>query len=407
MTIMQYADPVYLLQELIRYRSVTPDEGGALSFLQKIAKTVGFTVDRPVFSDCHTPDVENLYAKYGVSSPCLMFAGHTDVVPPGDKAQWSHPAFSGNIVDGVLYGRGAVDMKGSIVCFLAALIRIFKKKPINGSISLLITGDEEGPAVNGTIKLLQWAAARGEAWDAALVGEPTCTESLGDTIKIGRRGSLSGVLRVNGIQGHVAYPHLAHNPLPNIITLLGVLVDQPLDTGSKHFQPSNLEIVNIDSGNKINNLIPAHVEAWFNIRFNDLWSPATLMAEIERRLDEATQAILKKNRIPVDYAITWMSNPAAVFLTKNDWLISTISNAILKITGQTPETSTAGGTSDARFIKDYCPVVEFGLVGKTMHKIDECVAVDDLEKLTMIYQSFIEQIFSNKENTVEGREGIV
>jgi len=393
---MQYTDPVFLLQQLIRCRSVAPDEDGALSFVQGCVEAMGFAVNRPVFSDHDIPDIENLYAKCGNTGPHLMFAGHTDVVPAGDETKWSHPPFAGDITDGVLYGRGAVDMKGSIACFLAALTQVIQKKPINGTVSLLITGDEEGLAINGTAKLLQWAAAKGETWDAALVGEPTCLNDLGDTIKTGRRGSLSGILTVNGRQGHVAYPHLADNPLPGIITLLTALIDKPLDNGSKNFQPSNLELTSIDSANKASNVIPAEVKARFNIRFNDLWSPETLMAEIERRLGEAAgiACTAVPGKTPVDYTITWLPNPAAVFLTCNDRIIRTISDAITKITGKKPGLSTSGGTSDARFIKDYCPVVEFGLVGQTMHKTDECVTVSDLEKLTAIYQHFIEQFFA-------------
>lgn len=393
---MQHTDPVFLLQHLLRCRSVTPDEGGALSFLQQCAEKMGFTVERPVFHDHDTPDVENFYAKYGNAGPHLMFAGHTDVVPAGDEARWRHAPFAGDLADGILYGRGAVDMKGGIACFLAALARIIQKKPINGTVSLLITGDEEGPAINGTAKLLQWAADKGEKWDAALVGEPTCPENLGDTIKTGRRGSLSGILTVQGRQGHVAYPQLASNPLPGIVTLLGALVSKPLDNGSDNFQPSNLELTSIDSANKASNVIPAEVKASFNIRFNDLWSVETLQAEIEQRLKKAAKTVcsLARDKTPLNYSIAWVPNPAAVFLTHNKRVIHAISDAIIKITGKKPELSTSGGTSDARFIKDYCPVVEFGLVGKTMHKTDECVAVDDLEKLTAIYQHFIEQFFA-------------
>jgi len=393
---MHYTDPVFFLQQLVRCRSVTPDEGGALSFLQDVTKTMGFVVDRPVFSDHATPDIENLYAKCGHKGPHLMFAGHSDVVSAGDEAKWRHPPFAGNISNGVLYGRGAVDMKGGIACFLAALARIMQKRPMNGTVSLLITGDEEGPAVNGTVKLLQWAAARGETWEAALVGEPTCLDSPGDTVKTGRRGSLSGILTVNGQQGHVAYPHQADNPLTGVITLLGALTGKALDNGSSNFQPSNLELTSIDSANKAHNVIPAETEVRFNIRFNDLWSPATLMAEIEQRLSEATKTarIMDPGRPSLNYTVAWLPNPAAAFLTRNDWLIRTISDAILDITDKKPKLSTSGGTSDARFMKDYCPVVEFGLVGKTMHKTDECVAVDELEKLTTIYQRFIERFFS-------------
>ncbi|RCL02344.1 MAG: succinyl-diaminopimelate desuccinylase [Candidatus Tokpelaia sp. JSC189] len=393
---MQYTDPVFLLQQLLRCRSVTPDESGSFSFLQECAEKMNFMVKRPVFHDYGTADVENFYAKCGNTGPHLMFAGHTDVVPPGDETCWKYPPFAGDIVDGILYGRGAVDMKGGIACFFAALARTIQKKPIKGTVSLLITSDEEGPAINGTAKLLQWATDRGEKWDAALVGEPTCSESLGDTIKIGRRGSLSGILTVHGRQGHVAYPHLANNPLPGIITLLGGLLSKPFDNGSDNFQPSNLELTNIETTNQACNVIPAEVKANFNIRFNDRWSAETLKAEIEQRLNKTAKTISSSNgdKLSLNYTIAWMPNPASVFLTHDRQIINAISGAITKIVDNKPRFSTSGGTSDARFIKDYCPVVEFGLVGKTMHKTDECVPVDDLEMLIAIYQHFIEQFFA-------------
>lgn len=393
---MHHTDPVFLLRELIRCRSVTPDEGGALSFLQQTVEAIGFTVERPVFCDHATPDIENLYAKYGDKGPHLMFAGHTDVVPAGDESQWSYPAFAAQIADGAVYGRGAVDMKGSIACFIAALARCMQKKMVRGTVSLLITGDEEGPAINGTAKLLPWAAAKGESWDAALVGEPTCPEILGDTIKIGRRGSLSALLRIRGRQGHVAYPQLADNPLPNLLALLAPLVNQPLDKGTEHFQPSNLELTSIDSANKAGNVIPAKAEARFNIRFNDLWSPQTLMAEIEKRLHLAEKTIRSRrcDGQAVDYTVSWLPNPGRPFLTHDNPIIRILTDAIGAVTGRKPQLSTSGGTSDARFIKDYCPVIEFGLVGKTMHKTDECASLTDLEQLTAIYQHFIENFFA-------------
>jgi succinyl-diaminopimelate desuccinylase len=379
---INYQDPTVLLQNLIACNSVTPLEGGALDVLQSTMEPLGFRIERPLFSDDNTPDIENLYAKRGANGPHLMFAGHTDVVPTGDASKWTHGPFSGAIENGVLYGRGAVDMKGAIACFIAALARIEAKDvKLPGSVSLLITGDEEGPAVNGTVKLLEWAKQKGEHWDAALVGEPTNPEALGDMIKIGRRGSVSGQIIVHGKQGHVAYPHLADNPARGIVALCAALMAEPLDQGSADFQPSNLEVTTIDMGNAASNVIAAEARASFNIRFNDHWSLASLKREIGTRLTKAAGTI--------GYTLDWKPSPSDVFLTRDDRLLDTLSASIEKVTGRTPKLSTTGGTSDARFIKNYCPVVEFGLVGQTMHMIDERVAVSDLEQLTAIYERFI------------------
>ena len=281
-------DPLANLQTLIRCPSVTPDDAGALFALEQMLAPMGFAVDRMTFAEHGTPDVENLYARLGEDGPHLMFAGHTDVVPVGDEAAWSHPPFAAEVSDGILYGRGAVDMKGGVACFVAAVARyITKNGPPPGSISFLITGDEEGPAINGTAKLLQWAADEGERWDACILGEPTNPDTLGDMVKIGRRGSLSGTLTVIGTQGHVAYPHLAENPLRGMAQLAEALLDPPLDAGTENFQPSNLEITTIDTGNPATNVIPAKVSAGFNIRFNDTWTVETLEAEIEDRLARA------------------------------------------------------------------------------------------------------------------------
>ncbi|HLP68000.1 MAG TPA: succinyl-diaminopimelate desuccinylase [Rhizobium sp.] len=394
---MTATNPVENLQALIRCPSVTPAEGGALSALQAMLEPMGFAVSRVTASEENTPDIENLYARLGTNGPHLMFAGHTDVVPAGDESAWSHPPFAAEIADGVLYGRGAVDMKGGIACFMAALARSIEKKGApKGSISLLITGDEEGPAINGTIKLLEWAAEKGERWDACLVGEPTNPDQLGDMIKIGRRGSLSGTITVHGVQGHAAYPHLADNPVRGIIRLAEALMNPPFDHGTDNFQPSNLEVTTIDVGNPATNVIPAKATARFNIRFNDTWSAETLQAEIIRRLDAAAaDTALRPARQRLRYDIVWSERPSHVFLTRNEALISSLSDAVEQVTGRTPQLSTTGGTSDARYIKDYCPVVEFGLVGQTMHMVDERVAVEDLETLTQIYQTFIEQWFAN------------
>lgn len=388
---MTSTDPIANLATLIRCPSVTPAEGGALSALEAMLAPLGFAVDRVMATEAGTPDIENLYARLGDDGPHLMFAGHTDVVPVGDESAWTHGPFSADVAGGEMYGRGAVDMKGGIACFVAAVARhIEKHGPPKGSVSFLITGDEEGPAINGTTKLLDWAAARGERWDACLVGEPTNPDRLGDMIKIGRRGSLSGRITVHGVQGHAAYPHLADSPVRGILQLTQALMDPPFDAGTENFQPSNLEVTTIDVGNGAVNVIPAKASAAFNIRFNDSWTADSLMAEIIARLDRAAaDGALRPGRDPVRYEITWNERPSHVFLTRNNALISSLSGAVEAVTGQQPKLSTTGGTSDARFIKDYCPVVEFGLVGQTMHMVDERVAVADLETLTQIYETFI------------------
>ncbi|MEM1049213.1 MAG: succinyl-diaminopimelate desuccinylase [Pseudomonadota bacterium] len=380
------ADPVAVAQSIIRCRSVTPEEGGALTYLADLLGGLGFTVERPVFRDTDTPPIENLFARIGDGAPHLAFAGHTDVVPPGDETAWRHPAFDAVIEDGVLYGRGAVDMKGAIAAFAAAAARyIAREGEPKGTLSLLITGDEEGPAINGTVKLMRWCAERGEEFDACVVGEPTNPERLGDAIKIGRRGSLSGTISVTGKQGHVAYPHLADNPVPRLVRLLAALGERQPDSGTEHFQPTNLEIVSVDVGNPAWNVIPNHASARFNARYNDTWSAETLKGWIAARLESAGDAG------PFD--IAYEPSISDVFLTRSDSLIATLSTAIEAQTGIAPALSTGGGTSDARFIKDYCPVVEFGLVGKTMHQVDECVTVADLTALSAIYETFLERYF--------------
>jgi len=385
-------DPVANLSALIRCPSVTPEEGGAMGALQAMLEPMGFSVDRPVFSEDGTPDVENLYARYGEGGPHLMFAGHTDVVPPGDAASWSHPPFAAEIAEGRLYGRGAVDMKGGIACFVAAVARLRDEGALaHGSVSLLITGDEEGPSINGTSKLLDWAVARGEAWDAAIVGEPTNRNEIGDMIKIGRRGTLSASLLVKGRQGHVAYPHLADNPVRGMVALLDALLDPPFDAGSDNFQPTNLEITSVDVGNPAVNVIPQTASASFNLRFNDHWTAETLKAEIVARLERAAahRRLRPAASGPIAWEVSWRDRPSPSFLTRNDALSGTLADAVEAVTGQRPQLSTSGGTSDARFIKDHCPVVEFGLVGQTMHMVDENVALADLETLTEIYRRFI------------------
>ena len=394
---MKNTDPIANLTALVQCASVTPADAGALGALQSLLAPLGFVFDRVTEHEDGTPDIDNLYARIGTSGPHLMFAGHTDVVPVGDADAWTQAPFSAAIHNGELYGRGTVDMKGGIACFVAALARHVEKhgKP-NGSVSFLITGDEEGPAINGTVKALARAAAKGERWDACLVGEPTNPAQLGDMIKIGRRGSVSGTITVHGVQGHVAYPHLADSPVRGILALADALMYPAFDAGTENFPPSNLDVTSIDVGNPATNVIPAKATARFNIRFNDTWTADTVMAEITRRLDVASQSDrLRPGREPVRFDVVWAERPCQVFLTRDEPLIASLSKAIETVTGRIPALSTTGGTSDARFIKDYCPVVEFGLVGKTMHMVDERVPVSELELLTQIYEVFIEQWFAN------------
>lgn len=402
---MNLTDPAQTLAALIRCPSVTPEDGGALSTLGQMLSELGFSNDRVTFSDTGTPDVDNLYTRLGSDGPHLMFAGHTDVVPVGDAAAWSRDPFSADIVEGEMYGRGAVDMKGGIACFVSALARLIARRGApKGSVSLLITGDEEGPSINGTEKLLAYAAKKGERWDAAVVGEPTNPEQMGDMIKIGRRGSLSGALTVEGVQGHVAYPHLADNPLRGLVTLMDGLLDPPLDAGNERFPPTNLEFTSIDTGNKATNVIPARTEARFNIRFNDTWTAERLSDELHTRLERAArQTRLRPGREPVRYQVVFDPRSSPSFLTRDDALIETFSAAVSQATGRAPALSTTGGTSDARFIKDYCPVIEFGLVGKTMHMVDERVALEDLESLTGIYELFLERWFDHRSSIAGAR----
>lgn len=375
-----------IAQDLLRCPSVTPADAGALDVLETLLKGAGFTVHRVTFSEPGTADIDNLYARIGNTSPHLCFAGHTDVVPPGDASAWTHGAFAGDVADGLLYGRGAVDMKGGIACAVAATLDYLAANggQPKGSISFLITGDEEDVAVNGTVKLLQWAAERGEQFDHCIVGEPSNVETIGDTIKIGRRGSQSGVLIVDGVQGHVAYPHRAANPVPDIAKLITALNDEPLDHGSAQFQPSNLEFTSVDVGNPATNVIPAQARAKFNIRFNDHHTQETLKALVEHRLVAACG-----NRIRAH--IEWLPSNADVFVTKPGAFTDLVGAAIAEVTRRTPELNTGGGTSDARFIAKYCQVVEFGLVGQTMHQIDERTPVSDLDKLTAIYRGVLER----------------
>jgi len=383
------ADPIAIARDLIACPSVTPAEGGALTYIEKVLKGAGFTVHRVTFEEAGADPVENLYARIGTAAPHLMLTGHTDVVPPGDDAKWTHAPFASEVADGVLYGRGAVDMKGAIACKMAATLDYLAAnggKP-KGSISFLITGDEEGIAVNGSVKLLKWAAERGERFDHAILGEPTNPEKLGDMMKIGRRGSQNGTLVVTVTQGHVAYPELADNPVRHIAALMAAINAEPIDDGTAHFGASNLEFTSIDVGNKTVNLIPAEARARFNIRFND-----TRTREELRKLIEARAAKAASNK--VRWHIGWEPSNADVFLTPPGPFVDLVSGAIQDVTGLTPKLSTTGGTSDARFIKDYCPVIEFGLLSQQMHKIDEHVATSDLVALTAIYRRILENYFA-------------
>jgi succinyl-diaminopimelate desuccinylase len=380
------ADPVAIARDLIRCPSVTPAEGGALAYLQDVLTSAGFAAERVSFSEPGTPDVDNLYARIGSGSPHLVFAGHTDVVPPGNETAWTHPPFGAEIAGGLLYGRGAADMKGAIACKLAAALDYLSAagRP-KGSISFLITGDEEGVALNGTIKLLKWAAARGEKFDHCILGEPTNPNALGDMIKIGRRGSLNATLIVTGTPGHVAYPALADNPVRGIVVLMSALMSAPLDGGSTHFDPSNLEFTSVDVGNKTVNVIPGEARARFNIRYNDRHTRDSLKALIETRAATAGGGIR--------WRIVWEPSNADVFLTQPGPFVDLVAGTIKDVTGRMPALSTSGGTSDARFIKDYCPVIEFGLAHQTMHKIDERVPTADLVTLTAIYRRILERYF--------------
>jgi succinyl-diaminopimelate desuccinylase len=386
-------DALSIARDLLRCPSVTPADAGALGVLENVLKGAGFEVHRVTFGEPGTADIDNLYARIGNSAPHIIFAGHTDVVPPGDESAWTHGAFSGDVKDGFLYGRGAVDMKGGIACSLAAVLDHLAadggkpRRDGNGSISFLITGDEEDISVNGTVKLLQWAAARGEKFDHCVLGEPSNVEELGDCIKVGRRGSQSGTLYVDGVQGHVAYPHRASNPVPDIAGLIVALSNEPLDHGSAQFQASNLEVTSVDVGNTASNVIPGQARAKFNIRFNDRHTQETLRALVEQRMMNAAG-----NRIRA--RIVWEPSNSNVFVTKPGAFTDLAIAAIEEVTGRKPELSTSGGTSDARFIASYCPVIEFGLVGQTMHQVDERTPVSDLEKLTKIYRGILARYFA-------------
>ena len=384
-------DPVALTVALVRCPSVTPEEGGALSLLESLLAPAGFQCHRLMMKEPGTPDVDNLYARFGRGQPHLCFAGHTDVVPVGDAGAWTRPPFGAEIHDGVLYGRGAVDMKGAIACFAVAALRYIernKSRP-DFSLSFLITGDEEGPSINGTMKVLDWMRDKGEVMDAAVVGEPSNPKALGDEIKIGRRGSLNGEIVLNGKQGHAAYPQLAENPVPKLARLIDRLSSTPLDKGTPDFEASSLQVTVISAPNTATNVIPSEARAKFNIRYNDLWRRPKVEAWVRE------QCVAAAAEVNARYTVTF-SGTGDVFLTKPGPLVATMRGAVKTVTGREPALTTGGGTSDARFIQAYCPVIEFGLVNETIHAVDERVAVADLVRLTEIYERFIEGYFANR-----------
>jgi succinyl-diaminopimelate desuccinylase len=382
-------DPVTLAQALIRCRSVTPKDDGAIGILVSALEPLGFACQRLRFQAEGTEPVENLYAKIGTQGPNFCFAGHTDVVPPGDAKLWRHDPFAAEITGGTLYGRGAVDMKTSIACFAAAASRFLETGRPYGSISLLITGDEEGPTnVNGTKRVLAWLKEQDEKLSHCIVGEPTATAATGDVLKIGRRGTMNVRLTVTGIQGHAAYPAKAKNPIPALAELVSALSDWTLDDGTDHFDPSTLAFTTVDVGNPATNVIPAEARAGFNIRFNDRHKSAGLIARIK---SEAAR-IAKARGVEIAVSAHASGEP---FLTEPGTFTAMLSRIVQEVTGRTPELSTTGGTSDARFIKDFCPVVEMGLPGGTMHKADECVPLSEIETLTVLYARALEAYFAD------------
>ncbi len=380
---MSTVDPVELTQALVRCPTVTPDAGSALDLLERTLRPLGFDCRRRSFEEPGRAAVENLAAKLGGGGPHLAFCGHVDVVPPGDLARWSVDPFAGEIQDGRLYGRGAADMKSGIAAFVAAASRLAPELGAKGcALTLLITGDEEGDAVNGTRKLLDWVAQAGERFDACLVGEPTCPERLGEMAKIGRRGSLTGELRVLGRQGHTAYPQRADNAAHRAVAMLAALLAEPIDEGTSWFQPSNLQVTSIDIGNPASNVVPGAARARFNIRYNDLQTAASLERWLRERLD----------RQGGGYELE-LSSSGDAFLTEPGPLSDLLAASVEEVTGVRPELSTSGGTSDARFVRRYCPVIEFGIVGSTMHQVDEHVAVADIEALARVYEVFLRRFY--------------
>ncbi len=384
---MKNFDELQLSKDLIRFPSVAPVDAGAINYLSKKLKQLGFSCKILEFRDKKNPTIKNLYARLGSKQPNLCYAGHTDVVPPGNVKDWTFNPFKAAIKNNYLIGRGANDMKSSIACFLSAVSNFLKdNKNINGSISFLITGDEEAQAINGTKKVVDYLIKKKEKIDFCIVGEPTNPKKLGEMIKIGRRGSLSCNLEVQGSQGHVAYPHLSNNPINSLMAIFKKLKEKPLDKGNKHFQPSNLEFTGVQVDNKVHNVIPARASTKFNIRYNNFHTAISL----KKMINSTVKLICKKNKIK--YKIEFFSSGDS-FLTKPGATIQMVRKIIKKITKTNTIFSTTGGTSDARFIKKIAPCLEFGLVNKTMHKVDECVSLSDLKKLTKIYHSILIEYF--------------
>ena len=377
------ANPIELTKTLINCRSVTPENDGAIEQVSHWLEEIGFKSEILNFEEEGTASIKNLWSKMGSKGPTICFAGHTDVVPTGNIDEWSSDPFDANEVNDKIIGRGAADMKGSIASFISATNRFVKEYPdFPGSIGFIITGDEEGCAINGTKKILTWMKSNNISFDDCIVGEPTNPNSLGEMIKIGRRGSVNGVITVKGVQGHVAYPHLADNPIPKLIKILENLINQKLDDGTEHFQPSNIEITSIDIGNKATNVIPKEASANFNIRYNDIFDREKIEEEVHNRI----------RNLNYDYSIKF-EHSGDSFLTSPGKLTKNLSKIIEDQTGNTPELSTSGGTSDARFIKDYGNVVEFGLIGATMHKVDESASIKDIKNLTEIYYQLLKKYF--------------
>ena len=377
------ANPIELTKTLINCRSVTPENDGAIEQVSHWLEEIGFKSEILNFKEEGTASIKNLWSKMGSKGPTICFAGHTDVVPTGNIDEWSSDPFDANEVNDKIIGRGAADMKGSIASFISATNRFVKEYPdFPGSIGFIITGDEEGCAINGTKKILTWMKSNNISFDDCIVGEPTNPNSLGEMIKIGRRGSVNGVITVKGVQGHVAYPHLADNPIPKLIKILENLINQKLDDGTEHFQPSNIEITSIDIGNKATNVIPKEASANFNIRYNDIFDRGKIEEEVHNRI----------RNLNYDYSIKF-EHSGDSFLTSPGKLTKNLSKIIEDQTGNTPELSTSGGTSDARFIKDYGNVVEFGLIGATMHKVDESASIKDIKNLTEIYYQLLKKYF--------------
>ncbi|MGA8171764.1 MAG: succinyl-diaminopimelate desuccinylase [Methylocystis sp.] len=383
---MTYSPAVALTQALIRCPSVTPLDAGALDVLERTLGAAGFACQRKIFQEAGTPDVDNFFARIGEGAPHLVFAGHTDVVPPGETARWRFNPFSGEIAEGRIFGRGASDMKGAIAAFAAAALEYLRRHgPPKGAISFLITGDEEGPSINGTVKLLDWARDRGERFDHCIVGEPTNVDALGDMMKIGRRGSLNGHVSARGKQGHVAYPERAHNPLPALARVAAALSAHQFDAGTAHFARTNLEITSIDVGNPTTNVIPAIGRASFNVRFNDIWTPETL----QERVREVARAAAGDTLVEFEFAPC----NARAFVTQPGPFTELVAHAAREVTGREPRLSTSGGTSDARFVVRDCPVVEFGLLNQTIHAIDENATLGDIDALTRVYFRILEGYF--------------